>query len=314
MTIKIELKCHSCDVTLHIPVTAAGKKIRCPKCQSVVSVPKQQDEAPKDFARENHDARLLPLQSPEWTRKMLSGKQQLRGKCPKCSKRLILSTEEVLEKKIDGCPYCQIEFLIPVSAREKVISDGERAAIGSSTPVETDGEEDGPHVVDNLQDEHSSKGVGRSVNVDKDGSHTDYDNWWDHGPNVQESIETFGSAVNDIRNTFSLKLKNEVPEDIRELFSRNEAILYVGRSSETLHRFWNFVAPLFIFFVSLLGSISIAVSASGTEKLWSLLFFGIFAVSLPLLLRWLSFVHWKNTIYIVRDTAPSFLSRLDFVT
>jgi hypothetical protein len=50
MAEKTRLKCIACAATLAIPATAAGKKIRCPKCQSVISVPKRQNETPEDFA------------------------------------------------------------------------------------------------------------------------------------------------------------------------------------------------------------------------------------------------------------------------
>lgn len=35
---KIQIRCEHCSAVLAVPESAAGKKIRCPKCQGVVFV------------------------------------------------------------------------------------------------------------------------------------------------------------------------------------------------------------------------------------------------------------------------------------
>lgn len=39
MSDRISIQCSECTGKLSVPSTAAGKKVRCPKCQSVISIP-----------------------------------------------------------------------------------------------------------------------------------------------------------------------------------------------------------------------------------------------------------------------------------
>ena len=64
MSEKIRVQCTSCFATLAVPDSAAGKKIRCPKCQGVVSVPQGQPSAPDQFKPSSRDA--VALIEPSW--------------------------------------------------------------------------------------------------------------------------------------------------------------------------------------------------------------------------------------------------------
>ena len=300
MTTKIKFDCTACNATLHIPVTAAGKKIRCPKCQSVISVPKRKGEAPTESG-DDHEAPPSPLQSPEWTSRLLPGKPHLTGNCPKCAKRIVLSAEEVLEKKLSSCSYCQSEFVVPVNVWEKLRSYQQIAVEEASASIDLDDERWGDGREDDLQNDHSWRGVAQTVNENTGGNHVGHFDGWDDGPDVQGAIEGFGNAVNDYRNVLSLKLKREVPEHIKELLCRNEMILYVGRSSEVMMRFSTFLLPLLLFLISLIPTFVIAVNASGSAKLVSL-FFSILAGGFALAIRVLGVLSWKNNIYLITSS------------
>jgi hypothetical protein len=44
LTVPLEVRCSDCDVTYRVPQTAAGKKVRCRKCNELISVPSESAE------------------------------------------------------------------------------------------------------------------------------------------------------------------------------------------------------------------------------------------------------------------------------
>ncbi|MCA9058966.1 MAG: hypothetical protein KDA85_10720 [Planctomycetaceae bacterium] len=46
---KIQVQCIQCDKRLAVPATAAGKRIRCPSCQGVVTVPQSSQSSATSF-------------------------------------------------------------------------------------------------------------------------------------------------------------------------------------------------------------------------------------------------------------------------
>lgn len=81
MTIRIE--CESCYKILKLRDSAAGKKIRCPGCQTVVKVPESRDRDDEDFLDDLDSLDEFPSDEPEYAppaRRRTSSQKKSRKK------------------------------------------------------------------------------------------------------------------------------------------------------------------------------------------------------------------------------------------
>src|SRR5689334_8924367 len=53
----ISLKCHGCKSTLKVRDELAGKKVKCPRCQTVLAVPDEEEEEEAPVAAKTARAR-----------------------------------------------------------------------------------------------------------------------------------------------------------------------------------------------------------------------------------------------------------------
>ena len=99
----MQIKCSGCSATIDVPPEAAGKKVRCPKCQTVLAVPGGSPAQP---------AAQKPPQ-PQNSGGGASASGKIVAQCPNCSKKLQVPAAAA-GKKVK-CPGCSTAFVVPAS-------------------------------------------------------------------------------------------------------------------------------------------------------------------------------------------------------
>lgn len=121
----IQIQCHSCQKVLQVADSAAGKKARCPGCQSLIDVP----------SGENAVAKASPVtkssQSSE-TVKPAANPSQIKVICQSCDK--VLQVPVSAAGKAVRCPGCQNAVSVPAMLSPKS-SSGASGSISAVTPA-----------------------------------------------------------------------------------------------------------------------------------------------------------------------------------
>lgn len=111
----IRFQCSSCNKTLQVADTAAGKKARCPTCQTLNDVPGSvgmvSNSAPGTAAKPATTGTGTPNPSPKSTGASSSDSETILVACSNCGK-----ASRVLKahagKKVQ-CPHCQGKIVVP---------------------------------------------------------------------------------------------------------------------------------------------------------------------------------------------------------
>ena len=99
---RIEFPCPKCSQPVRTPVSAAGKKGKCPSCGEVVQI---------------------PLESPDAPQTEVKPSAKIQFRCPGCQKRLRMPAN-VAGKKVK-CPACSAVLSIPSSTKKKSRSEAQ---------------------------------------------------------------------------------------------------------------------------------------------------------------------------------------------
>ena len=86
----IKLSCKTCGQKFNVEEKYSGKKVKCPKCSSVIIIPDNSDRI--SFHCENCGQKIKVSKS-------YAGK---KGKCPKCNNIVIIPTPEPIPAKSPG--------------------------------------------------------------------------------------------------------------------------------------------------------------------------------------------------------------------
>jgi phage FluMu protein Com len=121
----IQLQCHSCQKVLQVADSAAGKKARCPGCQTLIDVP----------VGESAVAKAAPASKPTPTPepvKPAANPSQIKVICQSCDK--VLQVPVTAAGKAVRCPGCQNVVSVPAILPSKSSSgSGGSASTGNIT-------------------------------------------------------------------------------------------------------------------------------------------------------------------------------------
>ena len=105
----IQLQCSSCQKVLQVADSAAGKKARCPGCQSMIDIPAASSPAASSPA-----ASVAPVAKPKQVAepvKTTASSSSIKVTCPSCGK--VLQAPNSAAGKGVRCPGCQSVVKIP---------------------------------------------------------------------------------------------------------------------------------------------------------------------------------------------------------
>ncbi len=98
----IQLKCHACQKTLQVADSAAGKKARCPGCQSLVDIPAAASQTTNTAPASKTVPSSAPVSNPVSTP---PSPVKVRISCQACGK--LLQVSSTAAGKSVRCPGCQ---------------------------------------------------------------------------------------------------------------------------------------------------------------------------------------------------------------
>ena len=126
----IQLQCHSCQKVLQVADSAAGKKARCPGCQTLIDVPVG------DVAVAKATPVSKPVATPEPV-KPTASPSQIKVICQSCDK--VLQVPVSAAGKAVRCPGCQNAVSVPavLSSKSSSGATGSAAAGNIAKPSAT---------------------------------------------------------------------------------------------------------------------------------------------------------------------------------
>lgn len=127
----MQIKCSGCSTTIGVPEEAAGKKVRCPKCQAVVAVPAAGRAAAGNTAVGNAAAGN-PAARPKVQASSSGG--PMIASCPHCAKKVQVPSGAA-GKKVK-CPGCSNPFAVPAANAQSAAAERARpAAVAANQPA-----------------------------------------------------------------------------------------------------------------------------------------------------------------------------------
>src|SRR5579862_9596495 len=108
----IRIKCTKCQTILGVKDSLAGKKVNCPKCRFVLSVPAPKPAAPAAATPRPEDVEALALSTLAEEAPKPAVVQMVEFECPFCAEMVKLSAE--LAGKQTPCPNPECKRIVKV--------------------------------------------------------------------------------------------------------------------------------------------------------------------------------------------------------